>query len=134
MHYQWQLNGTNIVGATNATLTLTNVQTSNNGSYQVVISTGAGSVTSSVASFTLITPPVLVSQTEPERQWAPISPILVLTINATAPAQWASPLMYQWKLNGTNVSFGTASNYYVSPFASSEERPYSVTVNGSVLT
>jgi hypothetical protein len=41
----------------------------NEGSYQVVFSTGAGSVTSSVATFTLITPPVIISQTQPERQW-----------------------------------------------------------------
>ena len=39
-----------------------------------------------------------------------------------------------WKLNGTNVSFGTASNYSVSPFASSEERPYSVTVTNKAGT
>jgi hypothetical protein len=44
--YQWQKNGTNISGATSATLTLSNVQPGNSGQYTVVVSNAAGSVTS----------------------------------------------------------------------------------------
>ena len=46
LSYQWQFNGTNISGATGASLTLTNYSTNNIGVYTVVISNAAGSVTS----------------------------------------------------------------------------------------
>ncbi len=52
--YQWQFNGTNIAGATNATLTLTNLQPANAGNYQVVISSAVGTVTSAVAVLTVV--------------------------------------------------------------------------------
>jgi uncharacterized repeat protein (TIGR03803 family) len=46
--YQWRLNETNlIVGATNASLTLTNVQQANQGSYSCVITGPSGSTTES---------------------------------------------------------------------------------------
>jgi hypothetical protein len=48
--YQWWFNQTNpIVNATNATLTLTNVQTTNTGVYQVIITNAYGAATSRVA-------------------------------------------------------------------------------------
>jgi alpha-tubulin suppressor-like RCC1 family protein len=124
--YQWQFYGTNITGATNATLTLNNVQASNEGSYQVVISTGAGSFTSSAATFTLITPPIIVSQTQPDRHWAPQTPALILTVQASGPF-----LSYQWKLYGTNLPGQTSSNYTVFPFTASEERQYSCAVSNA---
>jgi len=51
--YQWQFNGTAVSGATNATLTLSNVTTASAGSYTVVVSTSAGMVTSSAATLTV---------------------------------------------------------------------------------
>ncbi len=51
--YQWNLNSTNIVGATNTTLNLTNVQLSDGGNYAVVVSNTTSSVASSNASLTV---------------------------------------------------------------------------------
>ena len=50
MSYQWQYNGTNIDGATGATLTITNVSAANIGVYTVIVNNAAGSVTSSSAT------------------------------------------------------------------------------------
>ena len=47
--YQWRFNGASIAGATNATLTLTNVQSVNAGGYSVVASNFIGSITSATA-------------------------------------------------------------------------------------
>jgi hypothetical protein len=51
--YQWQFAGTNLPAATNSMLTLTNLTMGQAGSYQVVVTNSAGSVTSSVANLTI---------------------------------------------------------------------------------
>lgn len=58
LSYQWHFNETNtIVGATNASLTITNVQLSHQGSYSVSVSNAFASVTSSNAFITVALPP-----------------------------------------------------------------------------
>ena len=46
LSYQWSYQGQMLVGATNATLTLTNIQITNSGPYTVVVSNSIGSVVS----------------------------------------------------------------------------------------
>jgi len=58
--YQWQLNGVNIASATNATLSLTNVQPSASGTYSVMLTNANGSATAS-ASLSVLTPPLPVA-------------------------------------------------------------------------
>lgn len=53
MTYQWQDNGTNIPGATNATYTISDVQLSNAGSYTVTVANPAGSMTTTAAAITV---------------------------------------------------------------------------------
>ena len=63
LNFQWRLGGTNISGATTNPLVLANVQLTNAGDYSVVITNIAGSVTSSVATLTiLVTNPVAFVQ------------------------------------------------------------------------
>ncbi len=54
LSYQWRLNGTPVAGATLSTLSLNPVQPTNAGSYSVVITNVAGSVTSGNASLTVV--------------------------------------------------------------------------------
>jgi hypothetical protein len=62
LRYQWQFNGVNLPNATNATLTLTNVQLANEGSYAVVVTDSVGPVTSRPAQLIpLVTPTVVIS-------------------------------------------------------------------------
>jgi len=49
LSYQWRFNSTNIIGATNDSYSLANVQLTNGGDYSVVVSNTAGTVTSSNA-------------------------------------------------------------------------------------
>jgi hypothetical protein len=55
--YQWLLNGAPIPGATNALLSLTNVDATRVGSYTAVVTSSAGSSTSDAATLTLSTTP-----------------------------------------------------------------------------
>ncbi len=61
LEYQWQLNGTNLAGAVNQTLSLTNVQPAQAGGYSVLVNNSAGSVTSAVALLTVAGPPLLLN-------------------------------------------------------------------------
>ena len=54
--YQWRTNAVNWPGKTNATLPLTNFQASDERRYDVVVSNGAGAVTSAVARLYLNAP------------------------------------------------------------------------------
>ena len=54
--YQWRFNGTNLAGATGSSLSLTNVQVAEAGSYSVVLSNSAGTLASSNAFLTVAVP------------------------------------------------------------------------------
>jgi uncharacterized delta-60 repeat protein len=53
LDYQWRKDGVAVAGATDASLTLTNVQRADAGCYDVIVSNGFGTVTSGVASLTV---------------------------------------------------------------------------------
>ena len=55
--YHWSFNGTNLDGATNSTLTLSDVQPGESGDYAVLVTNLYGAATSSVASLTVLVPP-----------------------------------------------------------------------------
>jgi hypothetical protein len=59
--YQWTMGETNLPGATNAVLTLTNVQMSQAGTYSVMVTNAYGSATSSNATLTVNFPPARIT-------------------------------------------------------------------------
>lgn len=64
--YQWRKDGTDIINATSATLTLTNVETADEANYDVVIKNSEGSVTSNTAILAVDVPPPAVGGTVTE--------------------------------------------------------------------
>lgn len=54
LSYQWQLNGTNITGATGATLTLTNLSADQAGVYSVIVSNAAGVATNVIDTLSFL--------------------------------------------------------------------------------
>jgi uncharacterized delta-60 repeat protein len=106
LQYQWSKGGilladaANISGSSSSTLTLSNVCGGDVGSYFVVISNSFGSVTSSVASLTLLAPPSIVTQPQS------ISVLLGSNANFSLTANGTGPLIYQWKRNGSPLADG----------------------------
>ncbi len=97
--YQWRLNSANIAGATSASLTATQA-----GDYSVLVSNAAGSVTSSVATLTVLVPPTIITQ--PQSQSVLAGNSATFTVAATGTA----PLNYQWRWNGANISGATSAS------------------------
>jgi len=109
--YQWRNNGANLVnggnisGVTTSALQFTAATTNNSGNYSVVITNNYGSITSAVATLTVVLPPLLNS------------PLTNQTIecggNATftiAPSG-TPPLNIQWSLDGAPVANATNASF-----------------------
>ena len=106
---QWQFNGVDIPGATNATLYVTNVQPANEGAYVARITDSVGDVYSQPATLSLIYRPVFITQ--PQSQTVVVGSNVVLSAELTG----TEPIGFRWRRNnGTYLNFGVASN--ILPF------------------
>jgi len=126
--YQWQKNGSNIGGATSATLSLTNVQSADAANYAVVVSNSAGSVTSNTATLTVnpaTTAPAITSQPQSLTLVAGTSGNFSVTATGTP-----SPT-YQWRKNGSNISGATSSTLSLTNVQSTDAANYTVVVSNS---
>ncbi len=97
LSYQWEINGVMLSLQTNAALNLTNVQWSDAGDYQVVVTNDYGSVTSAVAVLTVGAPPALLSQ--------PTNQVVLSGGNGglSVAVVGDGPFTYQWQCDGTNL-------------------------------
>lgn len=124
--FQWRKDGAAISGATNAALTLTNVTTANTGTYTVVATNSAGSVTSNNAVLTVNSPlgaaPVITAQ--PLSQTVAPGGSATFTVAATG----TSPT-YQWRKNGTAMAGATASTLSLANLQAGDAADYTVVVS-----
>ena len=131
--YQWRCNGANLLGATNTSLTLTNVQVSAQGLYVVVVSNAAGVTSSPPARLTVWFPPQI--EVQPQGQTVVGGGSLTLRVGASG----TGPLSYQWRLNSTNLSNGarlsgtTTNTLVISPIVRADAGDYSVIVSNLAL-
>lgn len=110
--YQWKTDGVNLPGATNATLTITNVQPALTGNYTVTVSNEVATLTSPNAALTLVVPPVITSMTLPTNQTVNYGKYVALNVTVSAAGQTNGfPVSYQWKHAGTNLPGATTSAY-----------------------
>ena len=127
--YRWQHAGTNLAtaghfsGATNATLTISNADANDGGSYRCIASNASGSTTSGSATLTVVTVPTITTQ--------PLS----VVVSAGFPASFSGlasggvPLTYDWRLNGVSVASGT--NYTIAAAQATNAGDYVLIANNS---
>ncbi len=135
--FQWQKNGTNLAnggnisGATNSTLTISDISDSDAASYSVVVSNAKGSVLSSIATLTVIDPPSIAAQPTNLLVLAGTNVAFCVTITGTP------PFSYQWQFNGASVFNATDAVYAIPSAAPYNAGDYSVLVSnpaGSVTS
>jgi hypothetical protein len=124
--YQWSFDGTNIVGATNTTLTLTNVQLVQAGNYAMVVTNTYGSVTSSNAVLTVLVPPTIITQPTNQTVYAGGTASFSVTASGTL------PLGYQWNSNGTNIVGATNTTLVLTNVQLTQAGNYAVLVSNPV--
>jgi len=107
--YQWQHAGTNLPGATLSTLTLTNMQLADSGTYSLLVS---NDIPSGVASNVTIT----VSAGLPTLSLLPLPKTVRVGANVAfiVMADGTDPLSYQWRFNGNAISGATGTSYSIT--------------------
>ena len=121
--YQWRFDGAPIAGATNRTLTITNAQATNYGSYTVAVSNLAGGTLSSNALIMIGDAPSITNAP------AGVGAVPGSPADFSVGASGTQPLSYQWQFNGTNIPGATATNYVVNSVTLSNLGAYSVVVS-----
>ena len=128
--FQWLFDDGQISAATNVSLTLTNVQPTNAGSYVCIVSNIAGALTSSVAVLTVETAPVILVQ--PLSHTVPAGGNTAVSVVASG-----TPVPgYQWIFNGGALASNTSS-LAINNFQSTAQGTYAVIVSnvlGSVTS
>ncbi len=132
--YQWLKGGVAISGATAATLTLTSVQLADAGNYTVIATNAVGSVTSSVATLTVLTVPEITTQ--------PVDKTIFekQSVTLSVVARGAPTMVYQWKKDGvaltdTGEFSGTATaSLVITTSQLSDAGVYTVVITNSYGT
>ena len=109
LRYQWRFNGTNLPGATNPTLTLTNVQPSQEGAYMVMVTDSVGTAPSQTALLTVLVKPAIATQ--PQSQTVLEGGRATFSVSVTG----SLPMTYRWRRAGVTVVTVT-TNAYTSTF------------------
>jgi hypothetical protein len=131
--FQWQLNQTNLPGATRSELTLSNLPPSlDGGRYRVLVQNGSGATFSESALLTVfpLSPPSVLSQPT-SVEVAEGEPEVVFQVACAG----SGVLSCQWQFNGKNLPQGTGERLvlrHVRPFADGRYRVRVTNPYGSV--
>lgn len=120
--YQWRKGSTTLPNATSRVFEIAAVTAADAGSYFVRVSNGAGSVDSEPAQLTVSSAPVIAS--------IAVSPGARVgsALRLEAVVQGATPLNFQWRKDGANLSGATAAVYEV---AAAQAGTYSLRVTNA---
>jgi hypothetical protein len=122
--YQWKRDGVVLTGMTSATLTITNVTSSDAGKYSFVAMNPIGSATSSEATVTVLIPPPVISGQPQGGTYAPGSTV-VLKVTATG----SGTLTYQWYRNSVLIDGATGDTLTLEKLSGAQAGTYTVVVS-----
>ena len=129
--YQWAVNGTNIDGATNKSLALSNLRASESSAiYTVTVSDATSTNTATILNLIVSNAPPLLTQ-------QPVNLAILAGSNAmfSAAAAGKLPMSWQWQFNQTNIDGATNSTLALTNVIMDQAGDYSVLVaNGNGLT
>ncbi|NOS71479.1 MAG: hypothetical protein HOP33_16330 [Verrucomicrobia bacterium] len=131
LSYRWYFNNSSLIGSarisgvTNASLSISNAQFTDIGRYTVIVSNAFGSVQSSGAVITVISPPIITTQ--------PVGQTVIAgtNISLSASAIGTPPLSYQWLLGGVPVAGANSSSVNLTNVQSSQSGIYSLLVSNA---
>jgi len=124
--YQWLKASTNLVGVTSATLSISNAQPGDAGTYSVIVSNSAGAVTSTNVTLTVLgTPPVAGFTAVPTSGTEP------LTVTFTDASSGTPPLTLFWNLGDSTTTNMPGGSVLVHAYAAGT---YTVTLIASNAT
>ena len=126
--YQWRKDTVNIPGAIAATYTVKKASEGDQGTYDVVVSNGAGTDTSDPV--TLVVNDPVSFPTPLADQSVPVGG----TATFTPSVQGMPPFTYQWRKNGVNIDGATSDTLTVSGVTLASAGQYSVAVKNSLGT
>ena len=126
--YQWQKDGRDITGATNAVYLIANTSTNSPGIYRVAITNASGFAISDEVSLSLLYTPVVL--TAPQEQTVTIGTPASFSVTARG----GRPLSYQWLLNSNVVAGATGSVYSISSAANNQAGYYQVLISNVFST
>ncbi len=111
LRYQWRRNGVNLTDATNATVTIANIQAANVGDYTAAVSDDYETVVSEPAVLALIVAPVRTLQPFNMTVVEGSSVMLSVAANGTP------PISFRWQTNSPTTAFANISNvvFVVTP-------------------
>ena len=131
--YQWRFDGTSLTDETSTTLTINDVQDTNTGSYDVVVTNDVGTVTSNIATLSVYfnpvppvpptpLPPTITEQ--PSSQTVVVGDGAVFNVNASG----ESPFAYQWFKDNTEIVGATGNTHIIQTSTLNDAGIYKATV------
>ncbi len=124
--YQWQFNGTDLLGATNACLVLSQTQLADAGRYRVRVSNAEGSTSSREAVLQVFQgPPVLLLSPTDQTSYPGG------TVRFQVRVEGSRPLSYQWLFEGAPLPGATAEELVLANLSLSQAGRYLVVVSNA---
>jgi len=130
LSYQWFFNATNpLPGATSRTLTLSNAQLTNNGTYRVVVTNVLGSATSAPASLNLTNSAPIITL-HPSDASAVVGSNVTFSVSVVG----SKPFLYQWIFTDQSLTAPTNSTVNLTNSVSGSLLRITTSSTGSSLT
>jgi hypothetical protein len=122
--FQWQHGGEDIIGETDATLTINPVTPDDAGGYNCIVTSPCQSRTSNTANLTVRVPVTIATQPSPVSvcEGAPATLSLVAVGNGRT---------YQWRKNTVNIPGATLTSYTIPVTAAADSGNYDCIVGGT---